>query len=82
MNAVFVDTAGWMVLADAADPLHAESRATRDAGLEAGLKSRRPGLQAYRTAALGAPKEILAASCAWNGGPASVNCPNDVIVQG
>ena len=36
MNAVFVDTAGWMALADAADPLHAESRAARDAVLEAG----------------------------------------------
>jgi hypothetical protein len=36
MNAVFVDTAGWMAMADAADPLHAESRAARDRVLEAG----------------------------------------------
>jgi len=36
MKAVFVDTAGWMALADAADPFHAESLAARDAVLEAG----------------------------------------------
>ena len=38
MSAVFVDTAGWMALADAADPLHADSRAARDAALEAGQR--------------------------------------------
>ena len=38
MNAVFVDTTGWMALADAANPLHAESRAARDAVLEAGQR--------------------------------------------
>jgi hypothetical protein len=36
MRAVFVDTAGWMSCADAADPLHARSCGARDAALEAG----------------------------------------------
>lgn len=38
MTAVFVDTAGWMALADAADPRHADSCAARDAALEAGQR--------------------------------------------
>ncbi len=33
---VFVDTAGWMSLADAADPQHADAKAWRDSWLEAG----------------------------------------------
>jgi uncharacterized protein len=36
MNAVFVDTAGWMACADRADPAHAPCRAARDRMLEAG----------------------------------------------
>ena len=36
MRAVFVDTAGWVACADAADPAHARSREARDAALEAG----------------------------------------------
>jgi hypothetical protein len=36
MKAVFVDTAGWMACADAADLAHARCCATRDAALEAG----------------------------------------------
>lgn len=33
---VFVDTAGWMALADAADPMHEASRGERDACLKSG----------------------------------------------
>jgi predicted nucleic acid-binding protein len=33
---LFVDTAGWMACADAADPAHARARAARDKALEAG----------------------------------------------
>ncbi len=36
MKALFVDTAGWMACADAADPAHGTARASRDAALEAG----------------------------------------------
>ena len=36
MKALFVDTAGWMACADAADPAHVRSCAARDAALEAG----------------------------------------------
>ena len=36
MNAVFVDTGGWMACADQADPAHAACTAARDATLEAG----------------------------------------------
>ena len=36
MKALFVDTAGWMACADAADPAHDPARAARDAALEAG----------------------------------------------
>lgn len=36
MKAIFVDTAGWMACADAADPAHARATAARDAALEAG----------------------------------------------
>ena len=36
MKALFVDTAGWIACADAADPAHGRSRAARDAALEAG----------------------------------------------
>ena len=36
MKALFVDTAGWMACADAADPAHRRARAARDAALEAG----------------------------------------------
>ena len=36
MNAVFVDTGGWMACADRADPAHAACTAARDATLEAG----------------------------------------------
>ena len=36
MNALFVDTAGWVACADAADPAHRASCAVRDAALEAG----------------------------------------------
>ena len=36
MNAIFVDTAGWMAGADAADPAHDPVSAARDRALEAG----------------------------------------------
>lgn len=36
MKGVFVDTAGWMMLADAADPQHARARAFRDDWVERG----------------------------------------------
>jgi uncharacterized protein len=36
MNAVFVDTGGWMACADRADPAHLTCTAARDATLEAG----------------------------------------------
>ena len=36
MKGLFVDTAGWMACADAADPAHHTSCAARDAALEAG----------------------------------------------
>ena len=36
MNAVFVDTGGWMACADRADPAHSRCTAARDATLEAG----------------------------------------------
>jgi hypothetical protein len=36
MNAVFVDTGGWMACADRADPAHAACTTARDATLEAG----------------------------------------------
>ena len=36
MKALFVDTAGWMACADAADPAHTQSRTARDRALEAG----------------------------------------------
>jgi predicted nucleic acid-binding protein len=36
MNAVFVDTGGWMACADRSDPAHAACTAARDATLEAG----------------------------------------------
>ena len=36
MNALFVNTAGWMACADAADPDHATAAAARDAALASG----------------------------------------------
>jgi predicted nucleic acid-binding protein len=36
MNAVFVDTGGWMACADGGDPAHATCRAARDGRLEGG----------------------------------------------
>jgi predicted nucleic acid-binding protein len=36
MNGLFVDTAGWMACADAADPSHAPACQARDAALEQG----------------------------------------------
>src|SRR5437773_10548515 len=36
LNAVFVDTGGWMACADRADPAHVRCTAARDAMLEAG----------------------------------------------
>jgi predicted nucleic acid-binding protein len=36
MNAVFVDTGGWMACADRADPAHVGCAAARDTTLEAG----------------------------------------------
>lgn len=36
MRAIFVDTAGWMACADAADPAHARATAARDTALKAG----------------------------------------------
>lgn len=38
MNALFVDTAGWMACADAGDPAHATCAAARDAALERGSR--------------------------------------------
>jgi predicted nucleic acid-binding protein len=36
MNGLFVDTSGWMALADAADARHDDARSARDAWMEAG----------------------------------------------
>ncbi len=36
MNFLFVDTAGWMAMADGADPAHADCRRERDAWLRGG----------------------------------------------
>lgn len=36
MKALFVDTAGWMACADAADPAHGKARAARDEALQGG----------------------------------------------
>ncbi len=36
MKALFVDTAGWMACADAADPAHEDARRSRDDALEQG----------------------------------------------
>jgi predicted nucleic acid-binding protein len=36
VRALFVDTAGWMACADAADRAHARARTARDAALEGG----------------------------------------------
>lgn len=36
MKRLFVDTAGWMMLADAADPGHTDARSVRDRWLEEG----------------------------------------------
>jgi predicted nucleic acid-binding protein len=36
MKKLFVDTAGWMTMADGKDPMHASFRTARDAWLEAG----------------------------------------------
>jgi predicted nucleic acid-binding protein len=36
MNRIFVDTAGWMAMADAKDPLHIKSMGLRDKWLEKG----------------------------------------------
>ena len=36
MKALFVDAAGWMACADAADPAHGPARASRDTALETG----------------------------------------------
>ena len=36
MKAMFVDTAGWMMLADGSDPHHRAARAERDGWLQAG----------------------------------------------
>jgi predicted nucleic acid-binding protein len=36
VKALFVDTAGWMACADAADPAHGTARASRDGALKAG----------------------------------------------
>lgn len=37
MKGLFVDTAGWMACADAADPAHLRARTARDRALEDGL---------------------------------------------
>jgi predicted nucleic acid-binding protein len=36
VKALFVDTAGWMACADAADPAHGKARAARDEALQGG----------------------------------------------
>jgi predicted nucleic acid-binding protein len=36
VNALFVDTAGWIACADAGDPVHTQARAARDRALKAG----------------------------------------------
>lgn len=48
MNAVFVDTAGWMACADRGDPAHLACTAARDATLEAGRKRARDLFFQYR----------------------------------
>jgi predicted nucleic acid-binding protein len=65
MKAVFVDTAGWMALAYAADPLHAQSRAARDSVLEAGQPLVTTDFVADETLTLIRLRLGLAAAEAW-----------------
>jgi predicted nucleic acid-binding protein len=65
MKIVFVDTAGWMALADAADPLHAESRAARDAVLEGGARLVTTDFVADETLTLLRLRLGIAAEEAW-----------------
>jgi len=65
MKAVFVDTAGWMACADAADPAHRRASAARDAALENGQAFVTTDYVVDETLALIRFRLGLAAADAW-----------------
>ena len=65
MKALFVDTAGWMACADAADPAHARACAARDAALRAGQALVTTDFVADETLTLIRMRLGLAAASAW-----------------
>ncbi|MBI4264251.1 MAG: type II toxin-antitoxin system VapC family toxin [Acidobacteria bacterium] len=65
MNAVFVDTAGWVACADAADPAHVRARDARDAALEAGQTLITTDFVVDETLTLIRFRLTLAAADAW-----------------
>ena len=65
MNAVFVDTAGWMACADAADPGHAACTAARDQALARGLRLVTSDFVVDETLTLIRFRIDLAAANAW-----------------
>jgi hypothetical protein len=65
MNAVFVDTGGWMACADRADPAHVACTAARDATLEAGRISITTDFVVDETLTLIRFRLGLAAANAW-----------------
>ena len=65
MKALFVDTAGWMACADAADPANRPSRLARDAALEAGRTLVTTDLVVDETLTLLRLRLGIAAADAW-----------------
>ena len=65
MRALFVDTAGWMACADAADPAHARACASRDDALSSGLLLVTTDSVADETLTLLRMRLGLAAAEAW-----------------
>jgi predicted nucleic acid-binding protein len=65
VKALFVDTAGWMACADAADPAHGPARAARDAALEAGRSLVTTDYVVDETLTLIRMRLSLAAAEAW-----------------
>ena len=65
MNAVFVDTGGWMACADRADPAHSACRDARDATLDSGRTLITTDLVVDETLTLVRFRLGLAAANAW-----------------
>jgi predicted nucleic acid-binding protein len=65
MNAVFVDTAGWMACADRSDPAHLACTAARDGALEAGRMLVTTDFVVDETLTLIRVRLGLAAASAW-----------------